>query len=229
MFGYIFSDKTLTSIEGFVGIDHVRHEVVLSFRGSASILNFIADLDVHLDDCDEDLGYPGCKVHGGFLNAWQDAEPFAMTFINAALAEYPAFRLVLAGHSLGAAAATVAAAYLRKAGQPCDLYTYGSPRVGNEEFVQYMMATNGSSNFRVTHWDDPVPQVPPTSWLMGSYRHISPEYWIKPENSTTIASVSEIEVCVGTKNKSCNAGQGIGSFDRRAHTLYMGELAMCAI
>lgn len=219
------SDKTFTSIEGFVGIDHVKQEIVLSFRGSVSIRNWIADFDFSHDDCDEDLGYPGCEVHSGFRDAWQDAEPLATSYITASLALYPTYSLVLTGHSLGAATATVAAAYLRAAGQRCDLYTYGSPRVGNEEFAQYMSATVNGSTYRVTHFDDPVPKLPLSSALFGSYRHISPEYWLMPENSTTTPSVADFEVCPGTKNESCNAGTG--GLDIAAHSAYFGTLSAC--
>lgn len=38
------SDKTFTSLEGFVGRDPVRSEIVLAIRGSESIRNWIADL-----------------------------------------------------------------------------------------------------------------------------------------------------------------------------------------
>lgn len=38
------SDKTFTSLEGFIGRDPVRSEIVLAFRGSESIRNWIADL-----------------------------------------------------------------------------------------------------------------------------------------------------------------------------------------
>jgi len=48
---------------------------VLAFRGSVSIRNWIADLDLGHDDCDDALGTPDCEVHSGFLNAWEDAEP----------------------------------------------------------------------------------------------------------------------------------------------------------
>lgn len=38
------SDKTFTSLEGFIGRDPVRSEIVLAIRGSESIRNWIADL-----------------------------------------------------------------------------------------------------------------------------------------------------------------------------------------
>lgn len=208
-----------------MGIDTVKQEIVLAFRGSVSIRNWVTDLSLALDDCDEELGYPDCKVHSGFRGAWQDTEPLAMSYVDAALAQYPNYTLVLTGHSLGGAAATVAAAYLRKAGRSCDLYTYGSPRVGNEAFALYMGATAKGFNYRVTHFDDPVPQLPPASALLGSYRHTSPEYWIMSENSTTTPSVSDIQVCPGTHNESCNAGTG--GLDISAHSNYFGSLSAC--
>lgn len=223
----ICSDKSLTSIEGFVAIDNVNQEVVLSFRGSISLRNWLANLDFGLDDqCEDDLGYQGCRVHAGFLNAWQNSEAAATAYIDASLAAHPGYSLVVTGHSLGAATATIAAAYLRKAGRPCDLYTYGSPRVGNAEFVQYMdaVATNGSNNYRITHYDDPVPRIPPSTVLLGSYRHLSPEYWLKTENATS-PGPSDFQVCQGIENGDCNAGTG--GFDITAHKQYFGYLSAC--
>lgn len=206
---------------------------MLAFRGSISLRNWVANLDFNLDDqCEKDLGYDGCQIHAGFLDAWQNNDIVVTFMIETALTQYPSYKLIVTGHSLGGATATVAAAYLRKAGHACDLYTYGSPRVGNEQFVQYMMTTstvpvnNGSSshNYRITHYDDPVPRLPPTTWFLGSFRHISPEYWLKSENALN-ASVADFKVCKGTKNDNCNAGTG--GLDITAHKQYFGYLSAC--
>ncbi len=89
--------------------------------------------------------------------------------------------MVATGHSLGGAVATLAAAYLRAAGNAVDLYTYGSPRVGNDAFANFVSAQAGLE-IRVTHLDDPVPRLPP---LLFSYRHTSPEYWLYDGGATT--------------------------------------------
>ena len=60
------------------------------------------------------------------------------------------------------------------------LYTFGSPRVGNDEFTDFF--NNGTffnptpvntTVFRVTHWMDPVPHLPPKGFL--GYEHTASE------------------------------------------------------
>src|SRR5262249_13938988 len=72
-------------------------------------------------------------------------------------ARQPGQALWLAGHSLGGALATLAAAHLgRDAVQ--GLYTYGCPRVGDAAFAAVLPRR---SHFRFVHRDDWVTTVPP--------------------------------------------------------------------
>lgn len=135
----------------------------------------------------------------------------------------PSYPVVATGHSLGGAVATLAAAYLRAAGTPVDLYTYGSPRVGNDAFANFVSGQAGLET-RVTHLDDPVPRLPP---LLFSYRHTSPEYWLSDGGATTTAySVSDVKVCAGSANTDCNAGTG--GLDIVAHLYYLGPISGCS-
>lgn len=142
--------------------------------------------------------------------------------MRAALQANPSYKLVVTGHSLGGAVATIAAASLRAAGLPCDLYTYGSPRVGNAAFAQFVTDQAGAE-FRVTHTDDPVPRLPP---ILFGYRHVSPEYWIYAGSGGAGASAADIKVCAGTANTDCNAGTS--GLDAAAHGQYFGPIAGCS-
>jgi hypothetical protein len=75
-------------------------------------------------------------------------------------------KLFVTGHSLGGAVATILAAYLKEKG--CDplLYTYGSPRVGNETFV---MAYSSITHYRHVYHRDPVPMVPTKRLFMSTH------------------------------------------------------------
>lgn len=130
----------------------------------------------------------------------------------------------MTGHSLGAAVATIAAATLRKQ-QPSasiDLFTYGSPRVGNAAFADFVTAQAGAE-FRVTHLDDPVPRLPPAEF---GYRHTSPEYWLSTGTATTTDyGVADVKVCQGT-DTSCNAGT-LG-LNTDAHLYYFEAIAGCS-
>lgn len=78
------------------------------------------------------------------------------------------------GHSLGGAMATICAgrcklSYIKS--NPEELYTYGSPRVGDQRYVQF-------TRLRHQRWvnnNDIVPTVPPT-WL--GYRHCGQEWYL---------------------------------------------------
>lgn len=62
-----------------------------------------------------------------------------------------------------------------------ELYSYGSPRVGETETVRFL-SQQYTKNYGVSATEDPIPRVPLT--LFG-YQHTSPDYWIhsNPENS----------------------------------------------
>jgi triacylglycerol lipase len=73
----------------------------------------------------------------------------------------------------------------------------------------------------VTHTDDIVPKLPPSSF---GFSHPSPEYWITSGNVATVTS-SDIEVIEGVGSKSGNAGTL--SPDVEAHNWYLGNIDAC--
>lgn len=163
-------------------------------------------------------------MHTGFAAAWVEVGSSVLSGVAAAKAANPGYSIVATGHSLGGAVATLAAAYLRKAGNAVDLYTFGSPRVGNSAFADFVSAQAGSE-IRVTHVDDPVPRLPP---LLFGYRHTSPEYWLSTGSGTTTAyGVSDVKVCEGNANTNCNAGTTPG-LDINAHLNYFVPIAGCS-
>lgn len=72
------------------------------------------------------------------------------------------------------------------------LFTYGSPRVGNEEFAVYVSSII-SDRFRVTHHRDMVPHVPSHHRCM----HISGEYYQESDKIDVIA-------CKGYEDENCS-------------------------
>jgi pimeloyl-ACP methyl ester carboxylesterase len=212
----------LTGIRGFVGVDLARQEVVLSVRGSQNILNWLTNVDFGFEDCDF---VDDCKVHNGFARAWDELYDQAKVAVTAAMTEHPGFRLMVVGHSLGGAVATIGATYLRRDGFASDIYTYGSPRVGNAAFVDFITAQAGAE-FRVTHTVDPVPRLPP---VVFGYRHTSPEYWLSNGESTQVDYRPEdILVCEGNMNTQCN-GAGLVQIDIDAHRHYLLPISDCEL
>lgn len=164
---------------------------------------------------------PDCLVHTGFDASWGEVASKATAGVRAAKAAHPDYSLIVTGHSLGGAVATLAAAHLRAAGFPADLYTYGSPRVGNDAFVRFVTNQPGGE-FRVTHIDDPVPRLPP---ILVNFRHTSPEFWINAPGQSPVAP-SGIKMCAGDANVQCNAGTH--GLDVDAHLWYFQPLNGCS-
>ncbi|KAI0835370.1 alpha/beta-hydrolase [Hypoxylon sp. FL0890] len=209
----------ITDIQGFVSSDDKNELIVASFKGSESIRNWITDLSFIAVSCDL---VDGCLVHAGFLTAYNEIKDDLMTALNTAKEANPSYKTVFTGHSLGAAVATVAVANARNDGYDADLITYGSPRVGNKEFVSFVTNQSGAE-YRVTHLDDPVPRLPP---IIFGYRHTSPEYWLSDGSAnTTIYKASDIKVCDGFANTDCNAGTH--GLDIDAHRYYFEHIGAC--
>ncbi|KAI1103243.1 alpha/beta-hydrolase [Jackrogersella minutella] len=209
----------ITDIQGFVSSDDKNQLIVASIRGSSSIRNWISDLAFILVPCDL---VSGCLAHAGFLTAYSEIADELLAALKSAKAAQPSYKIVFTGHSLGGAVSTIAAANARNAGFDVDLYTYGSPRVGNTAFVKFVSDQPGAE-YRVTHVDDPVPRLPP---IILDYRHTSPEYWLATGTANTTAYVaSSIEVCPGYANVSCNAGTT--GLDIDAHLNYFEPISGC--
>ncbi|CAI7569470.1 unnamed protein product [Penicillium glandicola] len=197
---YDFSNATITDTAGYITVDHTNAAVVLAFRGSYSVRNWLADFSFVYTIpglCD------GCFAELGFWTSWLVVRDDIIAELSEAFSQNPDYELVVVGHSLGAAIATLAAADLRGKGYPsAKLYAYASPRVANLPLANYITAQG--NNYRFTHTNDPVPKVP---LLAMGYVHISPEYWITSPNNVTV-STSDIEVIEGDISFEGNTGTG---------------------
>ena len=107
------------------------------------------------------------KVHSGFAQALDEIWDQVTTELKAA----DSMRLLFTGHSLGAAMATLAASLQL----PASLYTFGSPRVGDAEFVTAMQQKL-LDNHRYVDCCDVVARIPPEGVL--GYAHIGKPFYI---------------------------------------------------
>ena len=128
----------------------------------------------HIHPVDPNLGgqdisgmAPRAKMHEGFTEAYisvQDQLHQFITFQNPS-------KLILVGHSLGGALATLCAIDFQLTYEQrydIELYTYGSPRVGNPEFRELVNESIPHS-YRFVNGLDAVPSLP-TRW--NGYRHV---------------------------------------------------------
>jgi hypothetical protein len=147
------------------GIDqaHGGPLTVVAFRGTDA--DDPTDLGDDADSLQTNWG-PGGRVHRGFAHALNDLLPR----LTDALAGVQG-RVLFTGHSLGAAMATLLASIRR----PDALHTFGSPRVGDPDFVSTLAGIGGR---RYVHCCDAVPRVPPESLLGLRFAHVGDTYYI---------------------------------------------------
>ena len=152
---------------GFLAIDRSGKLAVLAFRGT--------DKDDPTDLMDDANAIPedwagGGRVHSGFAKAlveiWDQVVP--------ALETVAGWKLLFTGHSLGAAMATLAASL----NPPASLYTFGSPRVGDANFVAALQQMR-LDNHRYVDCCDLVARLPPGGFL--GYVHLGNPYYIDLE------------------------------------------------
>ncbi|MEM9663937.1 MAG: lipase family protein [Bacteroidota bacterium] len=155
-----------TDTEGFGAV--CRDHLLIAFRGT----ELTAELDLDkLRSMDRDVstdlnvlfrrfGPDGLLVHEGFLLAFQSIQDQLFRFVDQYGGSRP--RIILTGHSLGGAMATLAAAFLRTRVTPhVVLVTYGAPRVGNHAFAHYYTYEQPITVHRHVMHQDVVPQLPP--------------------------------------------------------------------
>ncbi|KAJ3506918.1 hypothetical protein NMY22_g17096 [Coprinellus aureogranulatus] len=122
------------------------------------------------------------------LPSWDSVALQVLTVVEVEKKLYPDYAIVTTGHSLGGSIALLAALTLKGAFPSTEVrtYSYGSPRVGNEAFAEFVNNLFGLSAHRVVHGNDGVPTMIPSRL---GYHHHGVEYWQHskpPSNSTTV-------------------------------------------
>jgi predicted lipase len=121
----------------YVGFDAPRFMIVVAFRGSKTLANWINDMRfAHVD-----TPFPacsGCFLHKGFITSYNSIAVPLFVAVAQLRAQYNTTRIMVTGHSLGGALAQLAALDLTVhdefAALTPLLYTFGSPRIGNNNF-----------------------------------------------------------------------------------------------
>ena len=166
---------------------------IVAFRGSEArlrasdkdprhvITDWLADLDFLPEPWDH-----GGNVHRGFKNALQEVWPELESHI--AKLQKNNRKIWITGHSLGAALATLAA---DRYGNVQGIYTYGSPRVGDEEFEKDFNV----NAYRFANNRDIVTKVPPASMYchVGELKYIDSDGIIHDNTNRWSRWADEIE------------------------------------
>uniref|UniRef100_A0AC34FVI6 Fungal lipase-like domain-containing protein n=1 Tax=Panagrolaimus sp. ES5 TaxID=591445 RepID=A0AC34FVI6_9BILA len=166
------------SCSGYTVALHPQKAVLITFRGTISESQVGQEINYTLSQpLLPFIG--GGKVNGYFLNGYN-------LLWNAGLKDsflklknkYPTYKIWVAGHSLGAALASITAASLTATKlitkDQLLLYTFGQPRVGDKAFADAYPSLVPEAYRIVHHWDI-IPHLP-TAGFMG-YTHHKSEVW----------------------------------------------------
>lgn len=147
----------------FIATRHGDALTVVAFRGSEleDPSDLFADAEFKLADWCDAAGAALGKVYGGFARAAYDEDIFRRVNVHLETLP-PAHRVLITGHSLGGALATLMASWRPAA----HLHTFGAPRVGNAAFAA---AVKNPVARRFVNCCDIVSRVPPEGVL--GYTH----------------------------------------------------------
>ncbi|PWN43483.1 alpha/beta-hydrolase [Ceraceosorus guamensis] len=221
---YVAGDNARLPIT-FVAYDELTNKVVVSHQGtnptSAESVYIDAQYlptlpDRRLNGCVD----PGSAMHTGFQKAWADTADPILAAVKEQLTAHPGATLLVTGHSLGAALATLDSAYLRcnLPDVPLQTTVLGLPRVGNSKFADSIDRLHNGTFHYLVNGQDPVPHIP---FRQLSYEHPTGEVWINPANENEALS------CPGRENSRCsnsvdprtyNIGDHIGTYFERQLT-----------
>lgn len=238
---------TLRETQAYVGFDAARNNIVISIRGSANIMNWIDNFTferVPYPPCDvpanstTGLGVAGwdgsgCKVHKGFFEIYKALSVRMVPAVKRLLAKYPSAALLVTGHSLGAAVATLSAISLHHETKArlVHVYHFGGPRVGDGDFARFAALTLPSQTrtntgdgiqYRITHFMDPVPHVPLRS--MG-FVHTVKEIFYENHGNTSWVECNDTVI---REDQKC-ANKYIIPVGFNDHMRYLGVYTGCGI
>lgn len=141
-------------IQCFAAID--EDVLLIVFRGTDEVRDWLTNIDLR------SRSRPYGSVHRGFLVAFESIT----TELEQVIDDHPCRSIVLTGHSLGGALATIAAAAWNGTDRIQSVYTFGQPAVGKRDFREFMRLKYPENFHRFVNDDDIVAQVPP------GFRHV---------------------------------------------------------
>jgi len=200
----------------YVGYNPDYQQIVVSFRGSSDIVNWLNDFDV------TQVSYPycsGCMVHKGFYDTWNILKADVMGEVWRLHNQHKGYVTVTTGHSLGGALATLAGIDIEK-NVSGKVYTWnlGSPRVGNKAFSQwYLGSAEIAHSQRIVNNRDIVPHTPAE---IQNYYHVVQEAWEQSDPSQFI-------ICSATngEDRKCSDSVIVPVVDD--HLTYFGLYESC--
>ncbi|EAS04944.1 lipase family protein (macronuclear) [Tetrahymena thermophila SB210] len=208
--------NTTNAAQGYIG--YHNNYIVIAFRGTQLNKNWLNNFDFIKVD------YPKCQkctIHRGFFRTFTDLSDQLFKNLQEMLIKYPNSQIIITGHSLGGAVATIAAVEIQdyllqqnKNDLISEFYTFGQPRVGNQEFVDYFNSIFPFA-LRIVNNKDIVVRLP---MRIFGYSHIGTEIWFDQENNYTICSFQ-------SEDPNCSVKFNTGSTSD--HVKYLDNSTSC--
>eukprot|EP01061_Rhynchopus_euleeides_P036484 TRINITY_DN614_c0_g2_i1.p1 TRINITY_DN614_c0_g2~~TRINITY_DN614_c0_g2_i1.p1 ORF type:complete len:282 (+),score=128.84 TRINITY_DN614_c0_g2_i1:54-899(+) len=196
-------------------------EIIVSFRGSHNIPNWVSDLTFDKVHLKWDGVPSNIEVHQGFLHSYEALQTDVNTWVKQAVADCANCTIHITGHSLGAAQAVLCVTDLRLQGMKPEMWNFGLPRVGGKAFATWfdgLTTANNQTVFRMVNKKDMVPHLPPPATF---YHHVATEVWRVPKNGSYV-------VCDGSgEDPKCSKSVWDIEESILAHLSYMGLEESC--
>ncbi|PFH44991.1 hypothetical protein AMATHDRAFT_78106 [Amanita thiersii Skay4041] len=170
----------------YVGYDTSLSRVIVAYQGTdhTKIESLLTNANILFGDLDPVL-FPSLRsdiqTHSGFRDAHARSAKDVLAAVREAIRDSGFKTVAVVGNSLGGALALISSVHLRlwlSKSMVINTVTYGMPRVGNQEFVDYVNRYRG--NTRITNKDDIVPTLPGRSL---GYAHADLEVHIVDNNN----------------------------------------------
>lgn len=197
----------------YIAVSHVNKTIVLAFRGTITEKgNQLYDEMLSVLIKPKENFMIGGEVQVYFKKAFNKLSPCVYASVTELVRQNPDYDVIVTGHSLGGAIASLSAAALIWTGivpsNKLSLYTFGMPRVGDKGYaLKHDEIVNNS--WRVVHARDIVPHIPTCNLITGCsvtadgpYHHGIEIFY--PESDMTKSS--RYIQCKGDEDDGCSDG-----------------------
>lgn len=212
-----FHAPTLTP--GLVAHNGTTTVVAVAGTNPHSLASVADDLDIRRAVPGEDefpgAAKAGVTLHRGFYRTFRRLLPGVREGVLCSIGRDSAPRILVTGHSLGAALGHLLAVHLQRTIPHAQIHArlFASPRVGNANWADYVDATfPPGQSLHVVNFNDVVPHLAPREW---GFRHPRGEVWIAAPDS------EEYVLCHGQEDDACSSSiktrvKGMGAFRQYA-------------
>jgi hypothetical protein len=144
-----------------------ENTLVLAFRGTSNFNEWLSD--ANFINKKVNIGGQSLNVHRGFWNVFNEMQKPITQLVENFITRGDVKRIIVTGHSLGGAVASIAAPYLRASYDiPVELTTFEAPRVFDRKSTTKVEEMIGSDNItRLIDPKDIVPKVGYGLWRGG--------------------------------------------------------------